>query len=104
MGFASFFNDVLAGVGGAVEPDVVACAFREFDHDYRVGACGYGGSGHDLDATAGSERLGDSVASFDFADATKRCAFGGVARANGIAIAGGAIEGRIISVGVDFLS
>jgi hypothetical protein len=75
MGFASLFDEVLAGGGGALKRDSVSHAFRELDHDHGIGAWGDGSAGHNLDASSGSEHLRDCVAGLDLADATESYAF-----------------------------
>ena len=68
-----------------------------------IGPGGHSSAGHDLDTGAGSKGLGDGVAGFDFADATQSCALDSVGSTDCVAIAGGAVERRIVAVGADVL-
>ncbi len=102
-GFASPLHEVLARVGGPLERDLVSRAFGELDHDHCVGPYRDGSAGHDLNTGGRRERLGDRVPRFDFADTRQSCARCGVGRMDSVAVAGRAVERRIVAVGPDFL-
>ena len=102
--FGALRDDVLAGDGGAVggegEAGVPGLGVGGvFDHENGVGAGRDGGAGHDLDRLAGGEGgTGPALAGSEETDdrAIERRA--GVERE---AVAGGAIEGRLVAVGED---
>jgi hypothetical protein len=79
-------------------------AADELNHYDGVCAWRHGGTGHDLNASAGSKRRADGIACLDFADAAERGASGSFAGTNGVAVACRTIKGRVVTIGLDFLS
>jgi len=101
--FTAARNYMLPRRNCAVQRDGIAAALCVLDHDYSVGAFRERRAGHDLDAGAGLDSHARCVACFELADAAESCAGLGIHGAYGVAIADGAIKGRVVAVGENFL-
>jgi hypothetical protein len=84
------------------ETDAVVRDFDVLEHNDGVGAFGDGCAGHDLECDAGSERHGRrQLTGAEDSCNWKPIACGERSGLDGVAIAGGAVEGRKVAVGKD---
>ncbi len=103
-GFAAGGNDVAAGTEVAVglEADTAVVDLDMFEHDDGIGAFRDGCAGHDLECGVGCERRsGRWLAGAEDAGDGQPVAATEGGGLNGIAIPGGAVEGREIAVGMN---
>jgi hypothetical protein len=84
------------------ETDAVVGNLDVFEHDHGIGPGGDGRASHDLECAAGGERLcRGGLASAEDAGYGQPSARDECRSLDGVAVAGGAMEGREIAIGAD---
>ena len=94
---------VVARIDGAgrIESNGIVGFFDVLEHDDAIGSGGYGGAGHDFPGFAFGQRSGGRLAGVCRSGDGERLVRGSFSGAAGVAIAGGAREGRLIVVSGD---
>ena len=80
-----------------------ACCLNVFEHRHGIGPRGNRRSGHDLPSGSGQQRTGWRIAGSGSAGDRQRIMPVGLDGAAGIAVAGGAGEGRLVAIGPERL-